>query len=50
MNSPKAASLIDHLGTLTVSQGRHAGEPLTVLSWQRKFVAGAFAPAARRRL
>ena len=44
MNSPKAASLIDHLGTLTVSQGRHAGEPLTVLSWQRKFVAGAFAP------
>ena len=36
--------LTDFLQTLTVSQGRRAGEALTVLPWQRKFVAGAFAP------
>ena len=33
-----------YLETLTVTQGRRAGEGLTLLPWQRKFVAGAFAP------
>ena len=37
-------TLTDYLETLTVTQGRRAGEALTVLPWQRKFVAGAFAP------
>ena len=32
---------------LTVSQGRRAGEPLTVLPWQRRFVGGAFAPGVQ---
>ena len=36
-------TLTDYLDTLTVTQGRRAGEGLTVLPWQRKFVAGAFA-------
>ena len=36
--------LIDYLSTLPVTQGARAGEALTVLPWQRKFVAGAFAP------
>ena len=35
--------LTDFLETLIVSQGRRAGETLTVLPWQRRFVAGAFA-------
>ena len=33
-----------YLGALTVTQGRRAGEALTVLPWQRKFIAGAFTP------
>ena len=37
-------NLTDYLAGLTVTQGRRAGEPLTVLPWQRKFVAGAFKP------
>ena len=36
--------LTDYLETLTVSQGRRAGEALTVLPWQSRFVAGAFEP------
>ena len=36
--------LIEYLETLTVSQGRRAGEALTVLPWQSRFVAGAFEP------
>ena len=32
-----------YLSGLVVTQGRRAGEPLTVLPWQRKFVRGAFA-------
>ena len=32
-----------YLSTLTVTQGRAAGDPLTVLPWQRRFIAGAFA-------
>ena len=32
-----------YLSTLRVSQGRRAGEPFTVLPWQRSFVRGAWA-------
>ena len=35
-------ALLDYLGTLRVTQGRHAGELLTVLPWQRRFLAMAF--------
>ena len=38
-----AAKTIRYLGTLTVTQGRRAGDPLTVLPWQARFVRGAFA-------
>ena len=38
-----ADKTIRYLGTLTVTQGRRAGDPLTVLPWQRRFIAGAFA-------
>ena len=38
-----AAKTIRYLGNLTVTQGRRAGDPLTVLPWQRRFIAGAFA-------
>ena len=33
-----------YLASLTVTQGRRAGELLTVLPWQSRFVAGAFEP------
>ena len=36
--------LTDYLSGLTVTQGRRAGELLSVLPWQRRFVRGAFAP------
>ena len=36
--------LIEWLGGLTVTQGRHAGKPFQVLPWQREFIQGAFAP------
>ena len=36
--------LISYLSALTVTEGRRAGEGLTVLPWQRRFVRGAFAP------
>ena len=39
--------LSEFLAGLTVSQGRRAGEPLTVLPWQRRFVRGAFAPGVQ---
>ena len=35
-----------YLETLTITQGRRAGELLSVLPWQRRFVRGAFAPGA----
>ena len=35
-----------YLSRLTVTQGRRAGQPFTVLPWQRRFVRGAFAPGA----
>ncbi len=34
--------LIDYLEDLTVTQGRLAGKPFTVLPWQKKFVKHAF--------
>ena len=39
--------LDEHLGGLRISQGRLAGELLTVLPWQRRFVRGAFAPGVQ---
>ena len=36
-------NLIRYLSDLTVTQGRLAGQPFTVLPWQRRFVRGAFA-------
>ena len=38
-----ATDLIVYLEGLTVTQGRLAGQPFTVLPWQRKFIRGAFA-------
>ena len=40
--NPKA--LIEYLSSLTVSQGRLAGQPFRVLPWQARFVQGAFRP------
>ena len=39
--------LADYLQGLRVSQGRRAGEPFTVLPWQRRFIRGAFAPGVQ---
>ena len=36
-----------YLRTLSVTQGRHAGQPFDVLPWQRKFLRGAFAPGIK---
>ena len=38
------AELIAYLAGLTVSQGRLAGERVTVFPWERRFVRGAFRP------
>ena len=32
-----------YLSGLTVTQGRHAGQPFKVLPWERRFIRGAFA-------
>lgn len=37
-----ATDLIGHLSGLTVSQGRLAGERLTVWPWQKRFIRGTF--------
>ena len=39
-------ALIAYLGSLTVTQGRMAGEPLPVFPWERRFIMGAFAEDA----
>ena len=39
--------LIRYLAGLTVSQGRRAGEPFTVLPWQRRFIRGSFGPGVQ---
>ena len=41
------AYLLNYLSGLTVSQGRLAGQALTVLPWQRRFIRGAFAPGVQ---
>ena len=33
-----------YLSSLTITQGRRAGEPFDVLAWERRFLRGAFAP------
>ena len=40
-------SLEHYLSSLTVTQGRLAGEPFHVLPWQRRFIRGAFAPGVQ---
>ena len=44
MTSGNHNRLIDYLSSLTVSQGRLAGQAFAVLPWQRQFVRGAFSP------
>ena len=39
--------LLKYLAGLRVSQGRLAGQSLSILPWQRKFVRGAFAPGVQ---
>ena len=41
-HAPSMQALLDYLGTLRITQGRHAGECLTVLPWQRQFLRMAF--------
>ena len=40
-------SLESYLAGLTITQGRHAGQPFEVLPWERRFVRGAFAPGVK---
>ena len=44
MTSSNHNRLVDYLSSLTVSQGRLAGQMFAVLPWQRRFIRGAFAP------
>ena len=37
-------ALVAYLETLTVTQGRAAGQPFPVLPWERRFLRGAFGP------
>ena len=39
-----AADLERYISGLTISQGRHAEQPFTLLPWQRRYLKGAFAP------
>ena len=39
-----ATQTIRYIETLTIGQGRLAGQPFTVLPWQRRFLHGALAP------
>ena len=43
MTSGNHNRLIDYLSSLTVSQGRRAGQAFTVLPWQSRLVRGGFA-------
>ena len=47
MTSGNHNRLIDYLAGLTISQGRLAGQPFTVLPWQRRFIRGAFTPGVQ---
>lgn len=42
------AEILDFAGSLEVSQGPLAGESLTVLPWQTRFIRGAFRSGVRR--
>ena len=35
-------AIIDYMSTLTLKGGDHDGQPFKVLSWEKKFVNGAF--------
>lgn len=35
-------ALTDYIESLTIGQGRHAGKPFNLLTWQRRFLRGAF--------
>ena len=37
-----AADVIAYIEGLTLSQGRHAGEPFILLPWEKRFIRGAF--------
>ena len=39
---PTARAIADYISSLTIGQGRHAGQPFKLLGWQRRFLAGAF--------
>ncbi len=43
----RPTDLIAYLASLTVTQGRLAGQPFEVLSWQKRFVSGAFKPGVQ---
>ena len=36
------AKIADYIGCLTIGQGRYAGQPFQLLSWQLRFLSGAF--------
>lgn len=38
----QAKAVADYISSLTIGQGRHAGEPFKLLGWQRRFLSGAF--------
>ena len=42
-NKPAAAA-IEHIGGLTIAQGRRAGQPFRVLPWQARFLRGCLRP------
>ena len=39
-----ATELAAYIETLTISQGRHAGQRFTLLPWERRYLKGAFKP------
>ena len=43
----RESNLVTWLSSLTITQGRHAGESITLLPWQRRFVTKAFKPGVR---
>ena len=38
----QAKAVANYISSLTIGQGRHAGERFKLLGWQRRFLAGAF--------
>ena len=37
-----AKSIAEYIGSLTIGQGRYAGQPFRLLGWQKRFLSGAF--------